>query len=204
MFFGEALPEAFHRNRSLPAKADLAIILGTSLSVQPFASLPSFVSEDIPRVLINLERVGGLGSRPDDVLLLGDCDDGVRKFADALGWRDELEAMWDKTDPDKDKPKPLEGPPKTRQEKLDDEIDKLTKDIDSSLKLNKDNSERLRKDLEGKENEKVTPETVRQGKSSPGTLNIPEKTTTGSDAGLKHVFPHLDEKDQKPAEKSSL
>ena len=101
VFFGEALPEAFHRNRSLPATADLAIVLGTSLTVQPFASLPSFVSEETPRVLINLERVGGLGSRPDDVVLLGDCDEGVRKFADALGWRDELEAEWQKTDPNK-------------------------------------------------------------------------------------------------------
>ncbi|KAK5254007.1 Sir2 histone deacetylase Hst2, partial [Exophiala xenobiotica] len=101
VFFGEALPESFFSNRSLPAKADLAIIMGTSLTVQPFASLPSFVSEDTPRVLINLEKVGGLGSRPDDVLMLGDCDAGVRKFADALGWRDELEELWETTNPTK-------------------------------------------------------------------------------------------------------
>ena len=204
VFFGEALPESFHRNRSLPAKADLAIIMGTSLTVQPFASLPSFVSEDTPRVLINLERVGGLGSRSDDVLLLGDCDEGVRKFADALGWRDELEAMWEKTDPDKGKRKPPEGPPKTKQEKLDDEIEKLTRDIDTSLKVNNETSERLKKELEPKQSDKESSKPKGEDKSESKILDIPEKTTSESSSGLTHVFPHLGEKDKKPSEKSSL
>ena len=45
VFFGEALPEDFHKNRMLPSSADLCIVMGTSLMVQPFASLPSFCSE---------------------------------------------------------------------------------------------------------------------------------------------------------------
>ncbi len=49
VFFGEQLPEDFHRNRSLPASADLCIVMGTSLTVQPFASLPGFCSEGVPR-----------------------------------------------------------------------------------------------------------------------------------------------------------
>jgi NAD-dependent histone deacetylase SIR2 len=49
VFFGEQLPEAFFMNRMLPATADLCIIMGTSLSVQPFASLPEFVREGTPR-----------------------------------------------------------------------------------------------------------------------------------------------------------
>lgn len=203
VFFGEALPEAFHRNRSLPAKADLAIILGTSLTVQPFASLPSFVSEDTPRVLINQERVGGLGSRPDDVLLIGDCDEGVREFADALGWRDELESMWEKTNPDKGKRKP-EGPPKTKHEKLDDEIEKLTRDIDTSLKVNNETSERLKKDLETQGGDQSPSKQDLADKSEPTTLDVPEKTTDGSSLGLTHLFPHLGDKDKKPSEKSSL
>ena len=203
VFFGEALPESFHRNRSLPAKADLAIILGTSLTVQPFASLPSFVSEDTPRVLINQERVGGLGSRPDDVLLIGDCDEGVRKFADALGWRDELESMWDKTNPDKGKRKP-EGPPKTKHEKLDDEIEKLTRDIDTSLKVNNETSERLKKDLEVKDSDTSSQTQNQPDKSESTALEIPEKTTDGPSTSLTHVFPHLGDNDKKPSEKSSL
>ena len=45
VFFGEALPEDFHKNRMLPSTADLCIVMGTSLMVQPFASLPSFCTE---------------------------------------------------------------------------------------------------------------------------------------------------------------
>lgn len=65
VFFGEALPEDFHRNRTLPAAADLVIVMGTSLRVQPFASLPECCREGVPRLLVNSERVGGLGSRAD-------------------------------------------------------------------------------------------------------------------------------------------
>ncbi|ETN39924.1 uncharacterized protein HMPREF1541_06151 [Cyphellophora europaea CBS 101466] len=196
VFFGEALPEAFHQNRSLPATADLAIVMGTSLTVQPFASLPSFVSEETPRVLINLERVGGLGSRSDDVLLLGDCDVGVRKFADAMGWRDELEALWAETDPDKGKPKKVEVP-KTKGEKLDHDIDKLTKEIDKSLKLNEETSKRLEKEL--------TQESDGQSKSNKDSAILvpPSKTTSDAVSDLTHVFPHLTGAERKP-DKPSL
>ena len=203
VFFGEALPEAFHRNRSLPAKADLAIVMGTSLTVQPFASLPSFVGEDTPRLLINLEQVGGLGSRADDVLLLGDCDTGVRKFADALGWREELEAMWKKTDPEKGKKKPPE-PPKSRQEKLAEEIEKLTQDIDKSLKVNNETSQRLKEELQGGKTENSTPESTRSNGPSSKIPDIPQKTTEESISSLTHVFPHLGGSDGKPADKPSL
>lgn len=153
VFFGEALPEAFHRNRTLPASADLALVIGTSLTVQPFASLPSFVREETPRVLINLERVGGLGSRPDDVLLLGDCDDGVRKLAGSLGWLDELEALWDQTNPSKnDQNNQQQLPAKTRDEKLEEEIGNLTEDIDKTLKLSKDHHNWLQDHLKEKHN----------------------------------------------------
>lgn len=196
VFFGEALPESFHRNRSLPATADLAIVMGTSLTVQPFASLPAFVSEETPRVLINLERVGGLGSRPDDVLLLGDCDDGVRKFADAMGWRDELEAMWAETAAEKDEPKVAEKP-KTKQEQLDDDIEKLTRDIDKSLKVNEETSKRLEEELAPKTEDTKVP----NGDSD--ILSPPSKTTSDSVSGLTHVFPHLGHKEKKP-DKPSL
>ncbi|KAK3044496.1 hypothetical protein LTS18_001140, partial [Coniosporium uncinatum] len=91
VFFGEQLPDSFFRNRDVPYQADLAIIMGTSLTVQPFASLPMFVGEGVPRLLINKERVGGIGSRPDDVLFLDECDKGVRELAKACGWSEELE-----------------------------------------------------------------------------------------------------------------
>lgn len=39
VFFGEALPNKFHRALSDFGECDLLIILGSSLAVQPFASL---------------------------------------------------------------------------------------------------------------------------------------------------------------------
>ncbi len=207
VFFGEALPESFHRNRSLPAKADLAIIMGTSLTVQPFASLPSFVKEETPRVLINFERVGGLGSRTDDVLLLEDCDAGVRRFADALGWREELEQEWARANPDKGRRKEQEAPVKTRQEKLDNEVEKLTRDINTSLKLSGETSDRIKAELE-----KGTSPSLPSSPSKPLTsltsrnpevLTTPQ-TTTSPTSGLNHVFPHLNQDRLDKPEKPSL
>lgn len=58
-FFGEALPARFHRRRLTDlANADLLIVMGTSLLVQPFASMIDQVPASTPRVLINLTRAG--------------------------------------------------------------------------------------------------------------------------------------------------
>ncbi|KAL2002627.1 hypothetical protein VTN02DRAFT_6335 [Thermoascus thermophilus] len=151
VFFGEALPEDFFLNRTLPAAADLCIVMGTSLSVQPFASLPGFCKEGVPRVLINLERVGGLGSRPDDVLLLGDCDAGVRKFARALGWLDELEQLWAETNPDRKAREAESAPLKTRDERLRDEVERLTEEVDRTLAVSNAHQDRVRRHLDGQQ-----------------------------------------------------
>ncbi|KAK3363252.1 DHS-like NAD/FAD-binding domain-containing protein [Lasiosphaeria hispida] len=94
VFFHEALPSLFYERKDLVEKADLALVMGTSLQVHPFAGLPNYVPEGVPRVLFNMERVGSLGTQADDVLALGDCDAGVRELADLLGWREDLEAEW--------------------------------------------------------------------------------------------------------------
>ena len=146
VFFGEQLPPDFFKSRMLPFESDLIIVMGTSLTVQPFASLPSMVRETTPRVLINKERVGGFGSGKDDVLLIGDCDDGVRRLAEACGWLDELEALWAQTaskDDAKAKAKPQE-PKKTKDEDLEDEIASLTKAVDETLNLSRWHEEKVR------------------------------------------------------------
>ncbi|ELR02699.1 hypothetical protein GMDG_05648 [Pseudogymnoascus destructans 20631-21] len=132
-FFGESLPQRFHMNTHVPAQADLMIIIGTSLSVHPFASLPDMALEGTPRVLLNMERVGTLGSRPDDVLLLGDCDGQVRRLADELGWRDELEAVYKGVGGPEAEREP--ATPSAKQEALEDEIEKLTAEVEQALKL---------------------------------------------------------------------
>ncbi|CAH1165750.1 unnamed protein product [Phyllotreta striolata] len=107
VFFGEALPSKFHKALNDFGNCDLLIILGSSLAVQPFASLIDRVKDDVPRLLINREKAGqrsgvmsmlgmdgGLEfdskNNRRDVCWLGDCDEGCLLLADKLGWGDEL------------------------------------------------------------------------------------------------------------------
>ncbi|KDE08321.1 hypothetical protein MVLG_01362 [Microbotryum lychnidis-dioicae p1A1 Lamole] len=119
VFFGEGLPKQFFDRIGDFTSCDLLIVLGTSLSVQPFASLINRVPSQTPRVLINLECVGELsphssqflGSRPDgfdfedvlgrkggvkDVRWLGESDEGVLGLVTELGWQRELEELREK------------------------------------------------------------------------------------------------------------
>nr|XP_006228735.1 NAD-dependent protein deacetylase sirtuin-2 isoform X2 [Rattus norvegicus] len=112
VFFGENLPPRFFScMQSDFSKVDLLIIMGTSLQVQPFASLISKAPLATPRLLINKEKTGqtdpflgmmmGLGGGMDfdskkayrDVAWLGDCDQGCLALADLLGWKKELEDL---------------------------------------------------------------------------------------------------------------
>lgn len=133
VFFGEQLPEKFFSNISVPATADLVLVMGTSLLVHPFAGLPRAASEGVPRVLFNLERVGDLGTRADDVLCLGDCDSGVRKLADELGWRDELEAMWRSIVGDKEAERQLSRT--GREEAIEKELEEIVEDMEDKLAI---------------------------------------------------------------------
>ncbi|KAA8649986.1 hypothetical protein EYZ11_007264 [Aspergillus tanneri] len=181
VFFGESLPEDFFINRTLPEEADLCIVMGTSLSVQPFASLPSFCRDGIPRILINMEQVGGLGSRADDILILGDCDAGVRKFARALGWEQELELLWKSTNPDPDQGsrEAETASLKTRDEGFRDEVERLTEEIDRTLGISDTYQQRVRRQLNGSE------------ESEKKRFSETAVETVSSMGGLAHVFPHL-------------
>ena len=58
VFFGESLPESFHKALDDFKKCDLLIVMGTSLKVQPFCSLINRVADTTPRLLINREKCG--------------------------------------------------------------------------------------------------------------------------------------------------
>ncbi|XP_065832746.1 NAD-dependent protein deacetylase sirtuin-2-like [Oscarella lobularis] len=113
VFFGEPLPSRFHElvQYDFP-KCDLLIVMGTSLAVQPFASLVGRVPPTTPRLLINREKAGqtdpmmallGLGSQLNfdgennyrDVFWEGNCDDGCLALAESLGWKEELVSLWE-------------------------------------------------------------------------------------------------------------
>ncbi|XP_035813593.1 NAD-dependent protein deacetylase sirtuin-3, mitochondrial isoform X4 [Amphiprion ocellaris] len=95
VFFGEELPRHFFKYLTDFPLADLLIIMGTSLEVEPFASLAGAVRGSVPRLLINRDLVGPFtwSRRPQDVVQLGDVVSGVQVLVDALGWTQELEAL---------------------------------------------------------------------------------------------------------------
>lgn len=182
VFFGEQLPEEFHRNRGVPAEADLVIVMGTSLSVQPFASLPGFAEEGVPRILINKEAVGDLGSRSDDVLVLGDCDEGVRKLADALGWRDELEAMWSQVNGKAKKDEKAqrllgERNAMSKDELLEAEIHKLTGEVDQALKISKDHTDSVNEKLSSSTKASIASTPALATPDTESSIDTPPKET---------------------------
>lgn len=209
VFFGEQLPADFFKSRMLPFESDLIIVMGTSLTVQPFASLPGMVRETTPRVLINKERVGGFGSGYDDVLLIGDCDDGVRRLAEACGWLDELEALWAKTAPRDAAKEAAESEQTTKKDKdeaLNDEIDKLTKEVDETLNVSRWLEDRVRNERLPREpprQEGTSSETASQHESKDGNLNHVFVSAKEGATSSASPVPHGDDDDQtkaRPAE----
>lgn len=200
VFFGEQLPESFYSNHSVPAEADLVIIIGTSLSVQPFASLPQLATDDVPRVLLNLERVGGIGSRPDDVCILGDCDSGIRKLADSLGWREELEKLWSEVGGEPKENAKEEEDARTKDETLEAEIEKLTSEINHTLNVSQEHKTLLEKQV-GEDITKtpavMEPSTIAttklatlQSPSKPATDEQPQESIKQDVAGTNQVDIH--------------
>ena len=129
VFFGEKLPDRFYALAGMrPAsigmndsessesdfeKCDLLIVMGTSLVVQPFASLIDKVPSSCPRLLLNREPVAKYNpvmalmgrdtgfrfldaSNYRDVCHLADCDDAVKELASLLAWSTHLDAYVDK------------------------------------------------------------------------------------------------------------
>ncbi|KAK4673854.1 Sirtuin 2 protein [Podospora pseudopauciseta] len=158
VFFGEQLPKAFFDRRDMAEEADLVLVMGTSLQVHPFAGLVDLAAERVPRVLFNLERVGSMGCQADDVLTLGDCDEGVRRLADELGWREELEEKWRGLVGEEEAERQLQGA-KKRVEALHDEVAKLAEEVDEVLHL----GEKKEKEKEGSHVEALNPENKPDG-----------------------------------------
>ncbi|KAK4145004.1 NAD-dependent protein deacetylase hst2-1 [Dichotomopilus funicola] len=176
VFFGEPLPRAFFDRMSAVKEADLVLVMGTSLQVHPFAGLPDMVNEDIPRVLFNLERVGSFGTQADDVMVLGDCDGGVRRLADELGWRDELEKTWRELVGDEEAERQLQGAAK-RVAKRQDEVSKLADEVDQALHIGDEEGSVKR---EGGEKEPV----VGSVKGTTQTAGSEAQTAKTDEAGI--------------------
>ncbi|XP_037321276.2 NAD-dependent protein deacetylase sirtuin-1 [Pungitius pungitius] len=83
VFFGENLPEMFHRAMKQDKdEVDLLIVIGSSLKVRPVALIPNSIPHEVPQILINREQLPHLNF---DVELLGDCDVIVNELCHRLG-----------------------------------------------------------------------------------------------------------------------
>mmetsp|Transcript_6935 Transcript_6935/g.15806 ORF Transcript_6935/g.15806 Transcript_6935/m.15806 type:complete len:521 (+) Transcript_6935:55-1617(+) len=98
VLFGEDLNPRFKEvfRDELP-KADLLLVVGTSLAVAPAGTAPEHASAKCVRVLVNRERVGenaGLvfdaPAAQRDILLAGSIDEQFFTLAKLLGWEEAL------------------------------------------------------------------------------------------------------------------
>ncbi|KAH8170060.1 sir2 family protein [Sarocladium implicatum] len=154
VFFGEPLPKRFDHNAQITALADLVLIIGTSLSVYPFAGLPELAAPGRPRVLFNMERVGKLGTRTDDVIQTGPCDDGIRALAQKLGWEKELDRHWRGIVGNKEADRQMKGY-REHEEEVEDEVERLVKGVEDQLNFEEHAEEQEQKDAVGKGNTEI-------------------------------------------------
>ena len=101
VLYGRQLPPAFYTmsEQDMPT-TDVLLVLGTSLTVHPAAGLPEMMTKGALRVVINREATSGSSdinfrSNPDDVALVGGCDDVVLDLIEELGWLEDFAAFAD-------------------------------------------------------------------------------------------------------------
>lgn len=120
-FYGEGLPSKFFETWDKDCDdVEVALISGTSLTVYPFASLPSSVEKRCLRVFVNREKVGDLGRRKKDIVALLDCDEFADTLTSLLGWKDVLDRYYEEGQKKCGKSKSIEE----ELEKIEDRLEK--------------------------------------------------------------------------------
>ena len=94
-FFGEDLPDRFFWYRKDLPQADLVIVMGTSLAVEPFCNIICSTKPNVPRLLINRDKVGIFRSscKATDVSMIGELDVSLDDLVRKLGWSQELKDL---------------------------------------------------------------------------------------------------------------
>lgn len=98
ILYGEDLPSNFYQNTEKLFEADAVFIIGTSLKVEPFASLVDMINEGkCWTVLINKAEVlnfrfGDLYNK--NIFLEGLCDNLIEKILKDCGWYDEFISLY--------------------------------------------------------------------------------------------------------------
>lgn len=157
VFFGEGLPERFFDNWDVDLEelhaADegqfIAITAGTSLTVYPFASLPSEVPKTQRRVLVNMEMVGDFkdGKREEDLVFIESSDDFCDQLVEELGWVEEFNKLIDYSE-EKVSKDAAEKMAKLISDDIEEELNREERELEAdavlqslqNLKLEVDNS----------------------------------------------------------------
>ncbi|KAF2072889.1 hypothetical protein CYY_005784 [Polysphondylium violaceum] len=116
VFYGDPLPPIFNSSllRDFPHQCDLLIVIGTSLKVNPIASMINF-PQHIPRLLINNQQAGVVSPQTNnttaedifitngfkfnqpnnqyDVHMGGDCQDAIINLCEKLNWSNDLNKL---------------------------------------------------------------------------------------------------------------
>lgn len=162
VFFGEGLPTKFFEKWEHDSRrVEIAIVAGTSLTVQPFAFLPAEVSKKSIRLLVNNEKVGDFEHHPrkTDVLALYDCDLVAEKLCALLGWEEKLNELYETE-------RVKYGKPEIKENVLHEIEDKLKEEahlVEEGRSSTKDNDEE-EEDTGKKEEERDTKETKKEEK----------------------------------------
>ena len=95
VFYGENLPQIFYDKMNDCKDIDLIIIMGTSLKVQPFASIPYHV-KDAYIAVFNMEEVGEYyygRLTKDSIFIEGKTDESIIKFLKDTNLFDEFKTF---------------------------------------------------------------------------------------------------------------
>ena len=97
VLYGRDLPKQFFQLlRTDLIDCELMLIMGTSLTVYPSAKLPSLLKPEVPKVVIDMNRVGELEyeNKPDsNIWLQGKCDSTSRSLIEACGWIEDFQSL---------------------------------------------------------------------------------------------------------------
>ena len=74
-------------------EADLCIIIGTALAVNPFSMLPTMINKECHTLILNMEKIKSYNDSPKLLNILGPCDDAVKKICQSLDWEKDLENL---------------------------------------------------------------------------------------------------------------
>ena len=130
VFYGEQLPNRFYDTQEECEDVDLIIIMGTSLKVQPFASIPNMTNPKADIVVFNMEPVGFYyynKLHKNQIFIQGKTDENIIKFLKDTNMIKEFKEFV-KKEYDEDL--------NIEEDKDEAEIDKLTKET-NNLEINK-------------------------------------------------------------------